>query len=304
VVSDGVVVREAYGLGAGPADRFTSWSMAKSILSTLVGVAVAEGKIRSLDDPASLYAPELKDTAYGATPIRDLLTMSSGIAWNDDSRDPKSDVTKLFKTVYILGGRVSPLIAGYPREHPSGTGFHYISSDPQALSAVLRGAVGKPVGEYLSQKLWAPLGMSATALWSTDRPGGDELGFCCLSARLEDYARFGALMANNGNWRGRQLVPAAWVSEAATPGRSYLQAGQIGHESAGYGYLWWSPKGDDGEFYAEGVYGQVIWIDRKRGVVIAMTADDPDMGAHRAERTALLRALARTYARPPSVTRP
>jgi len=290
VVRKGVVVREWYGLGAGPQDRFTSWSMAKSVLSTLVGIALAEGRISSIDDPVKKYAPQFADTAYADVPLRDLLTMSSGIAWNDDTKDPNSDTSKLLRAVYFQGDRAGAFVGRSPRRAPAGTVFNYGSADPQVLAAVLSNATGSALSDYLSQKIWRPLGASAEGYWNLDRDGGAELGACCISARLDDYARFGAMLANGGAWRDRQVVPSEWIAAASRPGRPGLEPGKLAGEN-GYGYLWWIPPSSQEEFFADGLFGQVLWIDQKHKTAVVMLADDVASDAHLAEEIALMRAL-------------
>lgn len=295
VVKNGVVVEERYALGSTSADHFTSWSMAKSVLSTLVGIAMREGKIRSLDDKASDYVPSLAGTAYGNTRLRDLLRMSSGIAWDDNFRNSNSDITHLYEHAFVFDGRISEFVARFGRARPEGTHFHYISSDPQILSEVLRSAVGEPVSDYLSQKLWQPLGMRAGAYWNTDFDG-EELAFCCLNATLEDFAKFGVFVDRNGQWNGVQILPPDWLHDATSVSAPYLKAGPRGTgKPSGYGYLWWLPEGTDGEMFANGIFGQTIWINRSRHIVIVIMSADGEDDRHAGETTALIHAITQAY---------
>lgn len=295
VVRNGVVVEERYALGATSADHFTSWSMAKSVLSTLVGIALREGKIRSLDDKASDYAPDLAGTAYGNTRLRNLLRMSSGIAWDDNFRNTNSDITHLYENAFVFDEPVSAFVAGFGRERPEGTHFHYVSSDPQILSEVLRGAVGEPVSDYLSQKLWQPLGMRPGAYWNTDYEG-EELAFCCLNATLEDFAKFGLFVDQGGRWNGEQILPANWLRDAANVSEPYLKSGPHGTgKTSGYGYLWWLPDGTEGEMFANGIFGQTIWINRSHHIVIVIMSADREEDRHSGETLALIHAITRAY---------
>jgi len=295
VVRNGVVVVERYELGATAADHFTSWSMAKSVLSTLVGVALHEGKIRSLDDKASSYVPGLAGTAYGNTRLRNLLRMSSGIAWDDNFRSSDSDITRLYEHAFVFDGRVSEFVARFDRERPEGTHFHYISADPQILSEVLRSAVREPVSDYLSQKLWQPLGMRPGAYWNTDYEG-EELAFCCLNATLEDFAKFGMFVDQNGRWKGEQILPVNWLRDATSVSEPFLRSGPHGTGKAfGYGYLWWLPDGTDGEMFANGIFGQTIWINRSRHIVIAIMSADSEEQRHSGETLAFIHAITRAY---------
>src|SRR5919201_1765433 len=216
VARDDTILVERYQYGRNDRHRFTSWSMAKTVTSMLVGIAIAEGRIRSVDDLAAAYVPELAGTEYGRTSLRDLLQMSSGVRFleNYSGRD---DVAQLARDTFLLlgAGGVEAVTRFNDRAVPPGTKFSYASVETQVLGLVLRSAVGRPVAEYLSEKIWRPIGAEADATWLVDQ-AGQEATYCCINAVLRDYARLGLLLAHDGNWRGRQIIPAAWVLEATT----------------------------------------------------------------------------------------
>lgn len=294
VVKDGKVLHERYLQGADAESRFTSWSVAKSFVSTLVGMALAEGRIRSLDDPIDRYVPKLADSAYAGVPIRHVLQMSSGVEFDEDYDDLRSDIRLFFLQVYVLGRDADDLTAGYDRHGPSGTEFHYASVDTQALGMLVSEVYDRPFVDVLGERLWRPLG-ARSAFWNVDATSGegDPIAFCCLNARLRDYAKLGQLYLQQGKWRGRRLLPASWVRRATTPGAPHLEPGALAapHSSRGYGLQWWVPKGYDREYYAAGVWGQYIYVSERDGLVIARAAVDPDYRDHGDEAIAVFRAI-------------
>ena len=190
--------------------------MAKTVTSMLIGIAIAEGRIRSVDDLPTAYVPELAGTEYGRTPLRHLLQMSSGVRFIE-VYSGDDDVMKLARATFAQRGEggVSAVTPFNERLVPSGTKFYYASVETQVFGLVLRSAVGRPVTAYLEEKIWQPIGAEADATWLVDR-SGQEATFCCINAVLRDYARLGLLLAHDGNWRGRQLIPAAWIRDATT----------------------------------------------------------------------------------------
>jgi CubicO group peptidase (beta-lactamase class C family) len=267
------ILAERYQYGRSDRHRFTSWSMAKTVTAMLIGIAIAEGRIRSVDDPAATYVPGLAGTEYGTTSIRHLLQMSSGVRFleNYSGRD---DVSKL--SAATLGqrgaGGVDAVTPYNEREVPAGTKFSYASVETQVLGLVLRAAVGRPVADYLHEKIWEPIGAEADATWIVDR-SGQEATYCCLNAVLRDYARLGLLLAHDGQWRGRQIIPAAWVREATTPSAAqrHLQP-EVATRFYGYGYQTWILPGDRRQFAFLGVRGQAIFVDVPSRLVVVHTA--------------------------------
>ena len=297
VVHRGAITHEEYRLGADETSPFTSWSMAKSVISALVGIAIDEGHIASLRDPIAAHVPELDGTPYGSVPIEDALTMSSGIAFDEDYARATSDINMLFIRAMAMGQPQVEMLAGLEGLREAGTFNDYISSDTMALGLVLEGATGMPLAEYLESRLWGPMGAEADAFWSTDR-AGQEFALCCLNATLRDYARFGRLYLEGGARDGDQIVPAHWVEASVTPEAPHLQPGDNPASSwtFGYGYKWWIPEDPQGDFLAVGVWGQYIYIDPARDVVIVKTSADPDFDDNDHESVAAFRAIARAVA--------
>ena len=265
VLKDGKIVHESYHQGTGPEDLRISWSMAKSYLSALFGVVYAEGKIASLDDPVVKYVPELAGTAYDGATVRHILTMSSGVKFNEDYLDFWSDINRMGR-VLALGQSMDGFAASLKeREAEPGARWHYVSIDTHVLGMIIRGATGEDIPELLERHILAPLGMEKAPYYLTDGYG---VSFVLggLNVTTRDYARFGQMIAQGGQWQGRQVVPRDWVEASTSP-----QA----PGGVGYGYQWWIADGaGPGEVNAQGIYGQYIWIDRARGVVIAVNAAD------------------------------
>lgn len=265
VLKDGQIVHESHHQGTGPEDLRISWSVAKSYLSALFGIVLADGKIASLDDPVTKYAPMLVGSAYDGVTIHDVLTMSSGVAFNEDYLDFWSDINRMGR-VLALGGSMDDFAAGLKdRAAEPGSRMHYVSIDTHVLGMVIRGATGEDIPELLERHILAPLGMEKAPYYLTD---GEGVSFVLggLNVTTRDYARFGQMMLQGGEWQGRQIVPRDWVLQSTVP-----QA----KDGSGYGYQWWiAPGAGPGEFNAQGIYGQYIWIDRSRGVVIAANAAD------------------------------
>ena len=295
VARDETILVERYQYARTDRDRFTSWSMAKTVTSMLIGIAIAEGRIRSVDDPAATYVPGLAGTEYGRTSLRHLLQMSSGVRFVEEYR-PGDDVSKLSIDTFLQrgAGGVSAVTSFNERAVPAGTKFSYASVESEVLGLVLSAAVGRSVSEYLQEKIWQPIGAEADAAWLVDR-SGQEVTYCCFNAVLRDYARLGLLLAHDGNWRGRQIVPAAWVRDATTvradqPHLRPLTATPF----FGYGYQTWIFPGDRRMFAFLGVRGQAIYVDPASRLVLVTTAVRKlprDPGA--AETVALWRAVVR-----------
>lgn len=298
VLKDGAIVHEEYRLGATPDSRFTSWSVGKSFVATLIGIALKDGAIRSLDDKVTVYVPDYAGTQWEQASIRDLLRMASGVTFDERYDAQFSDIQRVFHAAFIVGTPIDDTVRDIGRRPPEaapGTEFHYISIDTQVLANVLRHATGRSLIDYAHDKLWQPLGMQDTALWNLDaepEDGGIEIGYCCLNTTLRDYAKLGQLYLQQGQWQGTALLPPDWVRESTRRTEPWLQPG-VAQPERGYGYHWWMPPQADGEYFANGIWGQAIWVDEKRRVVIVRTAVDPDFQAHTAEMIAALRGIAR-----------
>jgi len=267
------ILVERYQYARNDRHRFTSFSMAKTVTAMLIGVAIAEGHIRSVDDLAAAYVPALADTEYGRTSLRHLLQMSSGVHFSENYSGA-DDASRLFiETVFQDGaGGVAAVKPYNQRDWPTGTMFSYASVETQVLGLVLRSAVGRPVADYLHEKIWEPMGAEADATWLIDRTG-QEVTFCCLNAVLRDYARLGLLLAHDGSWRGRQLIPAAWINEATRvrDDQPHLRPGTA-RRFIGYGYQVWILPGARRMFALLGVYGQAVFVDPASRLVMVHTA--------------------------------
>ena len=274
VVHDGKVLYEGYWQGADRATRFTSWSMAKSVTSTLAGIALGEGAIRDLRDPVIRYVPQLSDSAYRDVTVEQALQMSSGV-WFDETYDSETSDVARFMTLGVRAGNANGFLTTLTAEAAApGKKFNYNTAETQVVGWVVKNAVGKPLATYLSEKLWQPAGMEDDATWFVDEPGGMEAAGMGLNARLRDYARFGLLMLNDGVVDGRRILPEGWVARATRPSSPQVQLGAL-YEGypLGYQYQWWALP--NGAFEAQGVFGQFLYVDPAHDLVIAKTSAWP-----------------------------
>ena len=280
VLKDGKVRYERYMLTGGRDVNWLSMSVAKSFISTGVGIAVDEGKI-DIDKPITDYVPSIKGSAYDNVRVKDVLQMSSGAAWNEDYSDPNSDVMRMGK-IMAVGGSLDEFVATLTREKEPGTWNHYNSTDTQALGMLLARATGQSVTEYLNQKLWQPLGMESPGYWLVD-DHGVEMAFGGLNATARDYAKLGELYRLKGRWNGKQIVSERWVHDATHADAPHLQPSAHPEFPVGYGYQWWIPDGEVGEFTAIGVYNQFVYVDPSRNVVIVKLSANSDYGTSQDE---------------------
>lgn len=265
VLHDGQVRLERYGLDFRPDGRWTSFSVAKSITATLVGAAVRDGHIRSMDDKVSQYIPAMKGSAYDDVSIRQLLTMTSGVRWNEDYRDPNADVARFNNHRPEPGVEaIVSYLRTLPREAPAGTRWHYSTGETNLVGVLISQATGKPLAQYLSEKIWVPAGMQQPATWILSRTG-HEISGCCIQAATRDFARFGQFILDGARVGGQSILPEGWLSDATT------ERTGIGQPGRGYGYFWWTFA--DGSFAARGIFGQGIFIDPKRKLVIVSNAN-------------------------------
>jgi CubicO group peptidase (beta-lactamase class C family) len=265
VVHDDEVLYERYFDGYEESSVQTSFSMAKSFASALVGIAIEEGHIKSVDEPITDYLPELldRDERFRSVTIRHLLTMSSGIKYEEGGDLPWSDEADDTKTYYATDLRELALencrIEGKPGEY-----FEYNNYNPLLVGMILERATGMPVARYMEEKLWKPVGMEANGSWSLDSTwSGFEKMESGVNARARDFARFGMLFAKEGNWRGEQLISRGWVEEST-------RADTSTDPSLDYQYFWWvnRPDGKTSHFSARGKYGQYIYVDPAKDLVI------------------------------------
>ena len=265
IVQDGKIRLERYGLGFDAAGRWTSFSVAKSFTSTLVGAAIQDGHIDSLEDKVSRYIPGLRGSAYDDVTVRQLLTMSSGVRWNEHYEDPNADVARFnnAKPEAGLDATVS-YMRQLPRAHPPGEVWNYNTGETNLIGVLVSSATGKPLAQYLQERIWHPGGMEAEATWLQGKTG-HEIAGCCLQAATRDFARFGLFVLANGNVDGRQIVPQDWFAQATRKQKD------IGNPGRGYGFQWWTY--DDGAVAAQGIFGQGIFIDPQRRLVIASNSN-------------------------------
>jgi len=279
IVHKGEIVYEAYGRGADQHTRFTTYSLIKSFTSTLIGFAVGDGLIASVEEPLTTYLPELSGTAYDGVTIKQALEMSSGVRFDPDIWDGKLDDTFTFIGDSAVTGkrRAFAIATSYPRENEPGTKFNYNTAESQILIELVRRVSGRDAADYMSDKLWKPLGMQHDGGWIIDYPGvkGAEIGGAFYNAALRDWARFGVFIEQDGVWNGEQLLPAGWVDRATISREPHLMHGEV-HPSKrrGYAWHWWTYP--DGTFTASGANGQTIYIDRENDIVIARSSAWPD----------------------------
>jgi len=254
VIKDGFVIYERYELGNTAASRWISWSVAKSVTSLLVGAAIQDGYIQSVDEMVSDYLPRLKNSSYDDVTIRDLMQMSSGVEWNEDYANPEADINTItWDTLSIYDQ-----LRDKPRFAAAGEVHNYNTAETNLVGTLLRSAIGNNLSTYLSQKIWQPFGMEHAASWNLSEPGGGEFGGSSLNATLRDYGRIGLFALANGKLRdGTPVLPDGWTEESITPSKGLDR----------YGYLWWL-RGE-GVYAASGIFGQAIHIDPVNNLVIA-----------------------------------
>jgi CubicO group peptidase (beta-lactamase class C family) len=292
IIRDGKIIHESYYLGTGLDDRRISWSVAKSFMSGLYGNALADGDIASLNDDVTIYVPELKGTAYEGASLRNILNMSSGIRYNEDYLDQDSDINKMGRII-ALGGSLDDYTTGLKdRQFEPGSDWQYVSMDTHVAAWALRKATGRTIHD-LWEETYSPLGFRQQPYYLVD---GEDAAFALggLNLTTRDYAKFGQLFLQMGEWNGEQLIPADWVSQSTVH-----SAPAMSDRGVGYGYQWWVPMPADQDYFAVGIYGQYIYIDPKTNIVIAKNAADrefmfaDEVGTHSMNKNIeLMRSLA------------
>ena len=267
IIQDGKVRLEKYGLDFDAKGRWTSFSVAKSFTSSLVGAAIKDGFIKSIDDKVSDYIPDLKGSVYDDVSIKQLLTMTSGVRWNEDYEDKNSDVARFneHRAEPGVDATVS-YMRKLEREAPPGSKWVYKTGETNLIGVLVSSATQKKLSDYLSEKIWAPFGMEQHASWLLGSTG-HEISGCCIQASTRDFARFGLFMLGGAIVDGKAVLPDDWIAAATT------KQADIGFPGKGYGYQWWTY--DNGSFAAQGIFGQGIFIDPKRKLVIASNSNWP-----------------------------
>ncbi|MDG1229831.1 MAG: serine hydrolase [SAR86 cluster bacterium] len=270
VIRDGKILYESYNFGNNEQSKWVSFSVTKSVTSMLLGAAIKDGFINSVNDPIISYLPQLKNSHYDRVSIKQILHMSSGVDWNEDYTDPNSDVSiasaynslKLYDYLRTLDTSSEP-----------GAKFNYNTAETNLIGGLVRSATSYNLSNYLEQKIWQPFGMEFDAYWVLDYDHNLELGGCCINATLRDYARIGIFAMNNGILEnGLNVLPKEWMQQSTTPSPNLEY----------YGFQWWLDGPNYNSFYADGIFGQFIWVDPDSKTVVAMHSarEDADVSAY------------------------
>lgn len=278
VLHENHILVEKYFHGADGNSRFVSQSVSKSIVSILIGAAVGDGTIKSIDDRVTKYLPYLSDSGYRDVTVKNLLQMSTGVDYSEDYRDPKSGAA-LIGAALLTGNPSFKSFAESigPTSIRPGTKFEYQSVNTQVLGLLLESATGKRLNEYAQEKLWKKIGAQSDAFFYQSKNQPDTCAFACFNATARDYARVGLMMLRRGALGDKRVVSTQWVHDATTPGAPYLEpkpGGALG--GLGYAYQWWIPPGNEGVFEAQGIYGQCIYVNPAKNVVIVQTSAWPE----------------------------
>ncbi|NLZ94199.1 MAG: serine hydrolase [Bacteroidales bacterium] len=268
VIQNDTILYENYWKGQQENIQHISWSVAKSYVSALFGIAIEEGYIKSIHQTVDEYLPQLKGSGYEGVKIKDVLQMSSGVKFDETYSDPQSDIQQYW-VGFVEGDSQDEFAANMINEKTPGTYNKYVSMDTHVLGMIIVKATGRSLTDYLEEKLWKPLGTEFDAYWLVDAQGM-EMALGGLNACLRDYAKLGRLYLNKGNWNGKQIVPSAWFESSTSATKEHLQPESENSSSPGmgYGYQWWIPDGNEGEFMAMGVFNQHIYINPTTNTII------------------------------------
>ena len=284
ILKDGKIRYENYWLTGGREVKWISMSVGKSFVSALIGIALDQGHIKSIQDPVTIYVPQLKDSAYDGVSIKDILQMSSGASWNEDYGDPNSDINRSVR-IFALGGSLDEFAASLTNENEPGTFNRYNSTDTQVLGMLLREATGTSVTEFMQKMLWDPIGAEDNAYWLLDSENM-EVAYGGLNATARDYAKLGELYRLRGRMNNKQIIPEKWVDESVRPDAPHLMPGEnpMSDYPLGYGYQWWIPD-ESGDYMAIGVYNQFIYVSPKNNSVVVQLAANKIYGVDAIETT-------------------
>ena len=273
VLHEDSISYESYSLGQNKNTRHISWSVAKSFVSALMGIAIDEGFIKSIEDNVEKYLPELGKSGYKGVKIKELLQMSSGIRFDETYSDMNSDINRYWRG-FILGESQDAFAATLKNSITPGIYNHYVSINTHVLGMIIVKTTGKSLTEYLEEKIWKKIGMEYNGYWLVDGEGM-EMALGGLNATLRDYTKMGKLFLDSGRWKELQIIPEEWVLESTSINGEHLEATSINsaHPNIGYGYQWWIPGnsqkfGNEEEFMAIGIYNQFIYVNRSTKTVI------------------------------------
>ena len=275
VLGDGKIVHESYHLGNTEETRWMSMSVAKTITATLVGAAIQDGFIESLEDPVTKYVETLQGTPYDGVSVRNLLNMTSGVKWDETYTNAESDRRRLLEAqIKQEPGAMLDVMASLPRVAEPGSEWNYSTGETQVVAELVQSATATSLSDYLSEKIWSPFGMESDATWWLDAPGGVEVGGSGLAATMRDYGRFGQFLLNGGKVNGESVLPPGWMHEATTP---------VDVEDAPYPYgfmIWPHPNipgyAHAGAYEAQGIFGQKIYVNQNEYVVIVVLSAWPE----------------------------
>lgn len=279
ILKDGKIRYENYWLTGGEKVKWLSMSVGKSFISALIGIALDQNYIKSIEDPVTVYVSQLKNSAYDGVRIKDILQMSSGASWNEDYGDPNSDINRSVR-IFALGGSLDEFSASLTNEHKPGTFNRYNSTDTQVLGMLLREATGISVTQFMQEMLWEPMGAEENAFWLLDSKNM-EVAYGGLNATARDYAKLGELYRLKGRLNGKQIIPSEWVDASIKPDAPHLMPGEnsLSDYPLGYGYQWWIPD-SSGDYMAIGVYNQFIYISPENNTVIVHLAANKKYGVN------------------------
>lgn len=289
IVKDGRIHLERYALGNKPDSKLNSFSVGKSVMSTLLGAAIHQGHIRSVEEPVAKYLPEVRGSGYDVCSIRNLLEMSSGVQWQEGYRDGTSSFARMFDaSINRRKGGIMEVMLALPREAPPGTRFLYNSGESHVLGVLITAATGKRIADYLSERIWSRFGMEFDGSWTLESDDGQETTGGGVNAALRDYARFGLFVLSDGMAGGERIVPQRWFAEASHPRADSPQVSYglpTPGNPLGYGYQWWSfPKTTgaphtlhhEGAFTGQGIFGRFLYINPRERMVAAVWSEWPD----------------------------
>lgn len=266
IIQNDTIIYEDYWLGLDESNTHISWSMAKSIVSALLGIAYDDGLFQ-LNEPITKYLPQFEGTGYDSVIIKDILQMSTGVRFNEDYGDYNSDINR-FSRSFALGKSLENFSKTMVREREPGTHCHYVSINTQMLGLLLKELTGQTLTDYYQKKLWEPLGMQDNGEWILDNTGM-ELALGGLNMSLRDYAKIGQLFLHQGNFNGQQLISKNWIEMSTTPDAPHVMPNStMSEHPQGYGFQWWIPQKDEGDFFAVGIYNQFIYVQPEKNLVI------------------------------------